>query len=90
MGTNHASIGVATQSSTYVNYGPELAIDGKPNNFMSDHSCAHTNDDYEPWWKVIFKYDIRVREVIIVNLDYRKLLNELFRYLVELPPYTVL
>jgi len=80
MGTNHASVGVATQSSTYENNTAELAIDGNINNDLSKHSCTHTNDDYEPWWKVTFKYEIRVSEVIIVNrLDYRKLLYELFR-----------
>ena len=80
MGTNHASVGVATQSSTYEDNTPELAIDGNINNDLSKHSCAHTKGDYEPWWKVMFKYNIRVREVIIVNrLDYRKLLNGLFR-----------
>ena len=80
MGTNHASVGVTTQSSTYENNTPELAIDGNINNDLSKHSCTHTNGDYKPWWKVMFKYTIRVREVIIVNrLDYRKLLNGLFR-----------
>jgi len=79
MGTNHASVGVATQSSTYKDNTAELAIDGNINNDLSRHSCAHTNHDYEPWWNVTFKYDVRVSEVIIVNMDFRKLLIELFR-----------
>ena len=74
MGTNHAFVGVATQSSTFEENTPELAIDGNINNYMSNHSCSYTLDDYEPWWKVTFKYDIRVSEVVIVNrLDNRKL-----------------
>ena len=74
MGTNHASVGVATQSSTYDGNTAELAIDGNINNDMSQHSCSITSEDYEPWWEVTFKYDIRVSEVVIVNrLDNRKL-----------------
>ena len=73
MGTNHASVGVTTQSSTYENNTAELAIDGNINNYCSQH-CSHTLRDYEPWWKVTFKYEIRVSEVVIVNLwDNRKL-----------------
>ena len=74
METNHAFVGVATQSSTYEDNTPDLAIDGNINNYMSSQSCSNTNDDYEPWWKVTFKYEIRVTEVIIINhLDNRKL-----------------
>ena len=80
MGTNHAFVGVATQSSTYNDNTPELAIDGNINNYYSKHSSSNTRNQYWPWWEVTFKYTIRVSEVIIVNrLDWRKLLNELFR-----------
>ena len=74
MGTNHAFVGVATQSSIYENNTAELAIDGNINNDMSQHSCSITSEVYEPWWEVTFKYEIRVSEVIIVSrLDNRKL-----------------
>ena len=74
MGKNHAFVGVATQSSTDEDNTPELAVDGNINNNKSIQSCSITNVDYEPWWEVTFKYEIRVSEVIIVNhLANRKL-----------------
>ena len=77
MGTNHAHVGVATQSSTFEDNTPELAIDG---NLIWSESCSNTNDDYEPWWKIRFKYKIRVSEIVIVNhRENSKLSNELFR-----------
>ena len=73
-GENIAYDGVASQSSTYGDNTPELAIDGNIHNTLSNCSCSHTVDDYEAWWKVTFKYDILVSEVVIVNrLDTCKL-----------------
>ena len=67
IGKNIAFDGFATQSSTLEDNTPELAIDGNLHNSLDEHSCTHTLKDYEPWWKVTFKYDILVSEVIIVN-----------------------
>ena len=68
IGKNIAFDGFATQSSTYEElYPPELAIDGNLHNKLHKHSCTLTLKDYEPWWKVTFKYDILVNEVIILN-----------------------
>jgi len=47
----------------------EWAINGNTDDQYTKHSCSYTNKENEPWWKVTFKYDILVSEVLIVNRD---------------------
>ena len=75
---NIALNGTAIQVSTRAGTKPEFAIDGNVDGDMRHKSCIRTDtyQDY-PWWKVTFKYEILVMEVIIVNraLCCGKLLN---------------
>ena len=66
-GTNFASIGVATASSTESNGYPRNAIDGNPDNDFTHNSCSQTTEDWDPWWKITLKFDVLFREVVIVN-----------------------
>jgi len=71
LGKNLAPGGTTTQSSTYkdktVECMAEWAINGNTDDLYDDHTCSHTNEENEPWWKVTFNYDILVREVLIIN-----------------------
>ena len=84
VGKNLAPGGTATQSSEINNavYAStaELAIQGNADDHFERNSCSHTDKQYEPWWKVTFKYDIIVSEVLIVNRDTsgKVLVNVLF------------
>ena len=64
---NFAFDGVATQSSTHGFYTPKMAIDGNIDNNVHSSTCSQTLEEFYPWWKVTFKYDILVSEVVIVN-----------------------
>ena len=71
IGKNLAPGGTATQSSTFRGkkcvYLAEWAIDGNTHDTFDEHSCSHTYEETEPWWKVTFKNVILVKEVLIVN-----------------------
>ena len=67
MGPDLALGGTPAQSSTYENNWARYAIDGYPQDTYIKGSCTHTNYDYDPWWKVTFKHNIHVKEVVIVN-----------------------
>jgi len=68
---NLAPGGTATQSSSYRNttfeFMAEWAINGNTDARYDQLSCSHTNEENEPWWKVTFKYDILVNEILLVN-----------------------
>ena len=68
LGKNIARYGVATQSSTHGEGFAKRGIDGNVDGEYSQHSCSqtHTADD-NPWWKVTFKHDILVTEVVLSN-----------------------
>ena len=71
VGKNLAPSGTATQSSTikYCNHEAiaQLAINGNTDDRCDQHSCMHTDEENEPWWKVTFNYDVHVSDVLIVN-----------------------
>ena len=74
---NLALMGVATQSSNYNQHTtPDLVIDGDQVRTCEYSSCSRTKPENGPWWKVTFKYDILVREVIIIRYA-RKLLTDI-------------
>ena len=68
LGENFARHGVATQSSTHgVGYA-KRGIDGNVDGLYPHHSCSHTNvPNNDPWWKVTFKHDVLVTEVVLSN-----------------------
>ncbi|XP_053533413.1 fucolectin-like isoform X1 [Ictalurus punctatus] len=60
--------GIATQSSVYLNSFPaSFATDGNRASDLYSYSCAHTDYEYNPWWRVdlLAVYDIKY--VIITN-----------------------
>ena len=73
VGKNLSPGGTATQSSSINNRRytgtAELAIDENTDDNFNKFSCSRTDEEKEPWWKVTFKYDIIVSEVLIVNRD---------------------
>lgn len=58
---NAALEGKTTQSSTYADAVPELAIDGSP------ETWTHTNSQTDPWWRVDLLKIYRVNRVTITN-----------------------
>ena len=65
--TNFASEGYATASSTENKGYPRSAVDGEPDGDFSHRSCTHTARQLSPWWKVTLEFDVKFREVVIVN-----------------------
>ncbi|XP_046698551.1 uncharacterized protein LOC124381178 [Silurus meridionalis] len=64
---NVALRGIATQSSLFSTYGAFFAIDGsRASNFVSS-SCAHTNGQYNAWWRVDLLAVYDISNVIITN-----------------------
>ena len=59
--------GTAMQSSTLGKYDARLAIDGNPDANYRHGSCIRTKIQDDPWWRVMFKRLVLVKEVIIVN-----------------------
>ena len=67
-GTNIASKGKASQSSTVYEAVPEWAIDGNADSKFWHESCSHTRYNDDPWWKLMFKKSsVFVDEVVIVS-----------------------
>ena len=67
VGKNLARLGVATQSSTSSNGLAQYAIDGNLDGDFKHHSCARTSESTNPWWKVTFKDEILLHQIIITN-----------------------
>ena len=67
VGKNLARQGVATQSSTSSNGLARYAIDGNADGDFMHHSCSHTSESTNPWWKVTFKDEILLDHIIITN-----------------------
>ncbi|XP_035658319.1 uncharacterized protein LOC118403649 [Branchiostoma floridae] len=70
--TNVALGKAATQSSTHSPWGPEKAVDGSTGLTLSTSlgsslACTHTNQEYQPWWKVDLGSIYTVQRVIVVN-----------------------
>ena len=58
---NWARSAKAMQSSTYQNYAPYFAIDGKSTSF------SHTNSEIKPWWEIQLPNQIYLDRIIIKN-----------------------
>ncbi|XP_026040496.1 uncharacterized protein LOC113032058, partial [Astatotilapia calliptera] len=65
--TNVARIGQVAQSSTYGNAKPENAIDGNHASNYNQGSCAHTNNDLNPWWRLDLLKPYKINTVTITN-----------------------
>ncbi|XP_066271170.1 uncharacterized protein [Branchiostoma lanceolatum] len=62
----------ATQSSDYIHHGdamgPGKAVDGsRATDIGDDKACTHTQNDYQPWWKVDLSRVYTVHRVSILN-----------------------
>lgn len=66
-GKNLAPKGSATQSSTYTNAKPALAIDGKTEGDYAKGSVAHTNEQDNPWWELDLKSSQPIETLRIWN-----------------------
>ncbi|XP_043938081.1 uncharacterized protein LOC122810566 [Protopterus annectens] len=64
---NIALNGNASQSSTYDNYEPIKANDGCINANFSLQSCAHTDNNYNPWWMLDLKAYFNICAVAVTN-----------------------
>ncbi|KAM9450171.1 fucolectin-like [Clarias gariepinus] len=65
---NVALGGIATQSSIYLNYFPaNLAIDGNIESNLGFYSCACTNKEFNPWWRVDLLALHDISHVIVTN-----------------------
>ena len=67
VGENVARGGQVAQSSLYGQGNPERAIDGNLANDWSQKSCAHTNKETNPWWRVDLQKTYKVHSVKITN-----------------------
>uniref|UniRef100_A0A3P9AW28 Fucolectin tachylectin-4 pentraxin-1 domain-containing protein n=1 Tax=Maylandia zebra TaxID=106582 RepID=A0A3P9AW28_9CICH len=65
--TNVARIGQVAQSSTYGNAKPENAIDGNRASNYNQGSCAHTNNNLNPWWRLDLLKPYKINTVTITN-----------------------
>uniref|UniRef100_A0A3P9ATD5 Fucolectin tachylectin-4 pentraxin-1 domain-containing protein n=1 Tax=Maylandia zebra TaxID=106582 RepID=A0A3P9ATD5_9CICH len=65
--TNVARLGQVAQSSTYGNAKPENAIDGNRASNYNQGSCAHTNNDLNPWWRLDLLKTYKINTVTITN-----------------------
>ncbi|XP_068136077.1 fucolectin-1-like [Hyperolius riggenbachi] len=65
---NVALNGVASQSSIFTRASTaNKAIDGNLDPEFSSGSCAHTDDDVSPWWRVDLLQPYKISRVIITN-----------------------
>ncbi|KAM4704899.1 pentraxin fusion protein-like [Rhinophrynus dorsalis] len=67
---NLARLGEASQVSTYTDSptpAASLAIDGDKETNYFKHHCAHTNNDFAPWWRLNLKKSYQVDSVAITN-----------------------
>ena len=95
-GTNFASEGYATASSTESKGYPRNAIDGDPDGVFRHKRCTQTTKQLSPWWKVTLEFDVKFGEVVIVNradccgkLSKGLVSPELFRAVTSLPKKTI-
>ncbi|XP_063307050.1 fucolectin-1-like [Pelobates fuscus] len=65
--TNLAGFGIVTQSSDYGIGEAIRAIDGNNDTNYFSHPCSHTNNDYEPWWKLDLRMRATIDLIIITN-----------------------
>ncbi|XP_039973392.1 uncharacterized protein si:ch211-215k15.4 [Xiphias gladius] len=68
-GENLALQGKASQSSLYSNGIAYNAIDGNRASDWSHGSCAHTNNNFQPWWRLDLGKTHKVFSVVITNRD---------------------
>uniref|UniRef100_A0A803J4A7 Fucolectin uncharacterized LOC100491211 n=1 Tax=Xenopus tropicalis TaxID=8364 RepID=A0A803J4A7_XENTR len=65
---NLARSGKAQQSSVNgYQHGAEKAIDGIKGTNMGKNPCTHTQEDYQPWWRLDLQKRYKVETVVIVN-----------------------
>ena len=68
--------GTALQSTTYYDHVAERAIDGNSDPQLDHNSCAHTQYQAKPWWRLELPGVYRVSEIQVTNRnDYRDYLN---------------
>ncbi|KAK2844312.1 hypothetical protein Q5P01_010971 [Channa striata] len=65
--TNIATVGKVTQSSLYGDAVPQLAIDGNRASNREEGSCAHTQKDLNPWWRLDLLQPFKIKTVTITN-----------------------
>jgi hypothetical protein len=66
-GSNVATVGKATQSSTDYAGLPELAIDGNTDGKYESKSVTHTAQSDDPWWELDMGKDIAIERIGIWN-----------------------
>ncbi|XP_068136076.1 fucolectin-like [Hyperolius riggenbachi] len=67
-GPNLALRGRATQSSVYTGISTAInAIDGNPDSNFNHGSCAITNYELSPWWRVDLLAPHKISQIIITN-----------------------
>lgn len=67
---NVATRGRTTQSSTFnSSTAAKKAIDGNRSGALQEGSCAHTEAETNPWWKVDLLETYRVTSVKITNRE---------------------
>ncbi|KAI5087934.1 hypothetical protein C0J45_22423, partial [Silurus meridionalis] len=64
---NVALGGIATQSSTGAPYYAHNAIDGNRASNILSSSCTHTNNEYNPWWRVDLLDAYHIFNIIVTN-----------------------
>lgn len=62
---NIATGGKAEQSSQFVDFGPERAIDGNKKNGWADESCSSTSYELNPWWRLDLSKAFKIKDVTI-------------------------
>ncbi|XP_078685498.1 uncharacterized protein LOC144918515 [Branchiostoma floridae x Branchiostoma belcheri] len=65
--TNVALFKTASSSSTPALWGPEKAVDGFRGTSVNRGQCTHTNNVYQPWWKVDLADTYTVNRVSVLN-----------------------
>ncbi|KAI8518003.1 hypothetical protein Bbelb_040200 [Branchiostoma belcheri] len=65
--TNVALFKTASSSSTGARWGPEKAVDGFRGTSVNRGQCTHTNNVYQPWWKVDLADTYTVNRVSVLN-----------------------
>ncbi|KAM4601252.1 uncharacterized protein ACJ7VT_021044 isoform 1-T1 [Polymixia lowei] len=68
-GENLALQGKATQSSLYTMGIPDNAIDGNRASKWDLASCTHTQQDYNPWWRLDLR---KTHKIFTINITNRK------------------
>uniref|UniRef100_UPI003AAAFCC1 fucolectin-1-like n=1 Tax=Centroberyx gerrardi TaxID=166262 RepID=UPI003AAAFCC1 len=66
---NVAVGGTVAQSSVYETAVPEKAIDGNRASHWDQDSCAHTQADFKPWWRLDLLKSYKVNYVTITNRE---------------------